>query len=227
MKKRLKIVVWFVLSVIAVSILNAQTTEKRVALVIGLFLMLLATTIGVTPPLLTRTLIDDVLNVQPNVGRGVEPVSGTSLIGRIERFAPRGSRTLLFVLVGLLFLITVSTNGIRAIRGYMMTWFGEKVTMDLRIQVYRHLHALSLSFFNQRETGRIMSRLTNDASRLQDFISEGMQEMIRRIFTIFVICMILFTLNWQLSAFVLIPRPFLVPIRILSILGSGILILIL
>ena len=178
--------------------------------VVGLLLMLLATTIGLTPPLLTRTLIDDVLNVQPVVEQGVKLVSGTDFIGRIERFAPRGSRELLLLLVGLLFLITVSTNGIRAIRGYMMTWFGEKVTLDLRVQVYRHLHALSLSFFNQRETGRIMSRLTNDASRLQDFISEGLQEMIRSIFTIAVICVVLFTLNWQLAAFVLIPTPFLV-----------------
>jgi ATP-binding cassette, subfamily B, bacterial len=178
--------------------------------VAGLLLMLLATTIGLTPPLLTRTLIDDVLNVQPVAEQGVELVSGTGFIGRIKRFAPRGSRELLLLLVGLLFLITVSTNGIRAIRGYMMTWFGEKVTLDLRVQVYRHLHALSLSFFNQRETGRIMSRLTNDASRLQDFISEGLQEMIRSIFTIAVICVVLFTLNWQLAAFVLIPTPFLV-----------------
>ena len=176
----------------------------------GLVLMVFATSIGLTPPLLTRTLIDDVLNMQTVQGMesGAQPTVG--IMGRIEQFAPRGSVKLLVVLVGLLFLITICTNVLSAVRSYLMTWLGERVTFDLRVRVYRHLHSLSLSFYNQRETGRIMSRLTNDASRLQDFISEGLQEMVRSILTLAIICVILFTLNWQLAAFVLIPTPLLV-----------------
>ena len=180
----------------------------------GLTLMLTATFISLTPPLLTRTLIDDVLNVKPGEEQPLDLGPEGGIIGRTEQFTPRGSTTLLAVLVTLLFAITVSTNALRALRSYMMEWLGQRVTFDLRNQVYRHLHTLSLSFFSQRETGRIMSRITNDVGRLQDFISEGLQEMIRSVLTLVIICGILFSLNWQLATFVLLPTPFLVIVTI-------------
>ena len=175
----------------------------------GLSIMLVGTVIGLMPPLLMRMLIDDVLVVEPLA----EGVSGARTF--LWNFGERGSTALLALLVALSMAISVSSNGLRAFRGYLMARFGQRITLDLRNKLYRHLHVLSLGFYAERETGRIMSRVTQDVSRVQDFISDGMQEGIRSILTIVLIAAILFRLNAGLAVLVLLPTPFLVIVTLL------------
>ncbi len=184
----------------------------------SLLLLLTATFIGLTPPLLMRTLIDDVLMASAGgsaPGESLIPAEARSSVPRIQAPGPVPSpgmdkRTMLAMLVLLLLLINISRNGLSAVRTYLLAQLGQKITFDLRKEVYRHLHYLSLSFYNERETGRIMSNITQDVSRLQDFISDGLQEIIRDIATIIIICIILFSLNPALAAFVLLPTPLLI-----------------
>lgn len=161
--------------------------------VISLFLLLTATFIGLLPPLLMRELIDNVL----------EPASDPF-------FIKEDGYTQLYLLVGLLFLINLSASGLNAIRTYILSKLGQHVTYDLRNQVYQHLHRHSLSFYNERETGRIMASITQDVGRLQDFISDGLQEVIRDVLTIVIICAILFSMNPKLAALTLLSTPLLV-----------------
>ena len=184
----------------------------------SLLLLLTATFIGLTPPLLMRTLIDDVLMASAGgstPGESLIPAEARSSVPRSQAPGPVPSpgmdkRTMLAVLVLLLLLINISRNGLSAVRTYLLAQLGQKIMFDLRKEVYRHLHYLSLSFYNERETGRIMSNITQDVSRLQDFISDGLQEIIRDIATIIIICIILFSLNPALAAFVLLPTPLLI-----------------
>jgi len=176
--------------------------------VISLCLMLSATSIGLMPPLLMRTLVDDVLAL----GAG-ESAGTTTWMARALLFLANGDMSragMLTSLVLLLLLIHVSRNGMGALRSYLLSYLGQRVTYDLRNQVYTHLNLLSLSFYNERETGRIMASITQDVGRLQDFISDGLQEIIRNILTIVIICVILFSLNAGLAALVLLPTPLLI-----------------
>ncbi len=187
---------------------------------VSLLLLLTATFIGLTPPLLMRILIDDILAPQagqPGPGSTVPVPRGEirSQPAR-ERTVPlqpgssTGKRDLLAKLVVLLLLINVSRNGLSAVRSYLMAILGQRITFNLRREVYRHLHHLSLSFYNERETGRIMASITQDVSRLQDFISDGLQEVIRNVATLLIICIILFTINASLAILVLLPTPLLI-----------------
>jgi ATP-binding cassette subfamily B protein len=155
--------------------------------------LLTATFISLMPPLLMRELLDNVL----------APTAENFVI-------KEDAYTQLYLLVGLFFLITFSQSGLNAIRSYILSKLGQQVTYDLRNQVYRHLHRHSLSFYNERETGRIMASITQDVGRLQDFISDGLQEIIRDVLTIFIICGILFSLNVKLAALALLPTPLLI-----------------
>ena len=184
----------------------------------SLLLLLTATFIGLTPPLLMRTLIDDVLVADrggSTPGASLIPAEPRSSVARNQAPGPApptgtDKRTMLAVLVLLLLLVNISRNGLSAVRTYLLAKLGQRITFDLRKEVYRHLHYLSLSFYNERETGRIMSNITQDVSRLQDFISDGLQEIIRDIATIIIICIILFSLNPALAAFILLPTPLLI-----------------
>jgi ATP-binding cassette subfamily B protein len=160
--------------------------------------MVLATGIGLTPTLLMGSLLDDVL-APTSEGTALRPL-----------LADAATHSRLLILVFALLLIHVSSNLLGAIRRYVMAWLGQHVTLDLRNEVYRHLNTLSLSFYNDRETGRVMSSITQDVGRLQDFISDGLQEIIRDVLTIIIICTILFAMDASLAGLVLLPVPLLV-----------------
>jgi ATP-binding cassette subfamily B protein len=81
------------------------------------------------------------------------------------------------------------------------------VLLDLRIRLYEHLQMLRLSYYNRRQTGQIMSRVTGDLQRLQFFIAEGFQQILINIFTMFLIAIILLFLDWRLFLLALAPTP--------------------
>ena len=54
---------------------------------------------------------------------------------------------------------------------YLMSYVGQKIVNDIREALYRHLQKLSLSYFDKRKTGNIMSNLTNDVTALQTAIA--------------------------------------------------------
>ncbi len=173
----------------------------------SLSLMVVATTIGLSQPLLLRVLVDDVLNAGAP--------SSTDVEARFDLLAllpvSEGDKTAALAwLVGLLIGINLTVSLLSALRGYIMARIGQRVTYGLRNEVYAHLHALSLSYYTKNETGRIMASVTQDVGRLQDFISDGLQEAIRDVLTLVIICIILFWLNPGLAALVLLPTPLLV-----------------
>ena len=174
---------------------------------LSLLLMVVATTIGLGQPLLLGVLIDDVLNVGAVASMSV----GTSfdLLALLPVSADDPVAALAW-LVGLLIAMNLSVSILSGLRGYIMARIGQRVTYGLRNEVYTHLHALSLSYYNKNETGRIMASVTYDVGRLQDFISDGLQEAIRDVLTLVIICIILFALNPGLAALVLLPTPLLV-----------------
>lgn len=54
---------------------------------------------------------------------------------------------------------------------FTMTWTGQHVLKTLRVQVFEHLHRLSLGFYAENEAGNLMSRITNDTDTLQQVIN--------------------------------------------------------
>ena len=174
---------------------------------LSLLLMVAATTIGLGQPLLMIVLIDDVLNVGAPSSTDVEGRFDLLALLPVSKEDPVVALTWL---VGLLILMNVVVSGLSGLRSYIMARIGQRVTYGLRNEVYTHLHALSLSYYTKNETGRIMASVTQDVGRLQDFISDGLQEAIRDVLTLVIICIILFGLNPGLAALVLLPTPLLV-----------------
>ena len=154
-----------------------------------------------------RALIDDVLNAGALSSMGDEADFDLLALLPVSKDDPVA---VLAWLVGLLIFMNLTVSGLSGLRGYIMARIGQRVTYGLRNEVYTHLHALSLSYYNKNETGRIMASVTQDVGRLQDFISDGLQEAIRDVLTLVIICIILFALNPGLAALVLLPTPLLV-----------------
>ena len=62
---------------------------------------------------------------------------------------------------------------------YLMTSVGQRVVMDVRNQLFRHIVGQSAGFFASRTTGRLMSRITNDVHQIQQAVSVTFGDLLR------------------------------------------------
>lgn len=116
--------------------------------------------------------------------------------------------------LGMLYLIIVAilvTFLIRAIttfgHRYLMGYIGQAVIKDLRNTLYHHLQKLSISYYDRRRTGDIMSNLTNDIAALQTAIVDNFIQLVQEgaIFIGSFVSMIY--LQWKLTMLCLVIVP--------------------
>ena len=101
------------------------------------------------------------------------------------------------------FIRAITTFGHR----YLMGYIGQAVIMDLRNVLYHHLQKLSISYYDRRRTGEIMSNLTNDIAALQTAIVDNFIQLVQEgaIFIGSFVSMIY--LQWKLTALCLVIVP--------------------
>ncbi len=99
-------------------------------------------------------------------------------------------------------LVQIGDNYIRHV-------LGEKFIFDLRVRLYAYLQKMSLSFFERTSTGELMSRVTNDLSALEHFVTHGSALTAVDLIRLIGGSIILFVLDWRLAALVLVPVPIL------------------
>jgi ATP-binding cassette, subfamily B, bacterial MsbA len=92
-------------------------------------------------------------------------------------------------------------------QSYLMAQIGQRVVMRLREEVYEHLQGMSLSFFNSRATGELMSRLTNDVNRLTRVSSQAPALAVRQVFTFAVLLGVIFSREWRLATIAVLVFP--------------------
>ena len=152
------------------------------------FLASLVTAVGLVIPYLQKPVIDNVL-------------SEKSPLSLLER----GGLLTLIVLIGLGAYVVSSAAGIA--QAWLSAWVGNRITHDIRCQLYSHLQYLSLSFYDKAEMGTIISRVNQDTGQLQAFLVWGSQDLVINVLQIVGIGVVLFLMNWKLALFILVPAP--------------------
>jgi ATP-binding cassette subfamily B protein len=92
-------------------------------------------------------------------------------------------------------------------RFYLMMTTGERVVTDLRRAVFDHVLGLEPAFFEATRTGEIMSRLTNDATLLQQVVGYGLSMFVRNLLMMVGAAVMLFVTSWKLAVLVLLGVP--------------------
>ncbi|MEA3344999.1 MAG: ABC transporter ATP-binding protein, partial [Chloroflexota bacterium] len=110
----------------------------------------------------------------------------------------------------LLFLGSVLINNI-ATSGqiYLTGWIGQKVIFDLRERIFTHLQTLSLSFYDGREMGDTISRLTNDIDMLNELLSNGLVTLVNTLFSLGGVVAVMVVMNLRLSILTFTVMPLL------------------
>ena len=125
---------------------------------------------------------------------------------------PAGSPTADYVAgLGRLVLGLVAIYVAGAITGglmfYMMGWAGQHVLRSLQVDVFAHLHKLSLSYYSSHESGDLMSRITNDTSTLQQAIGFALVQVLSGALLLVWFAWTMLRLNWAYALLSLLVVP--------------------
>lgn len=114
--------------------------------------------------------------------------------------------------------IYVARAGLEFLRSYMAHVAGWGVVADVRQAVYRHLQRMSMRFYEDKQTGQLMSRMVNDSDLLEKLIAHAVPEVLVNLLTLIGVSIMLFIMSPPLMFLTLIP----IPLILLSMRGFAI-----
>ena len=91
-------------------------------------------------------------------------------------------------------------------------WMGNRLLLQLRSEMYDHMQGLSLSFYDEMEVGRMISRLTSDVTVMQELLTSGSLSFFADFVGLTVVVIVLLAIDWQLAlvTFAIVPPLILV-----------------
>jgi ATP-binding cassette subfamily B protein len=161
--------------------------KRQVLMIWGM--MLVGLCLSLVPPYLTQPLTDQVLN----------PVKDPRPVD--ERVRLLG--WLVMTLLGAQFF----GQALGVWRGRMAVRLGQQLSHELRNDVFRHLQSLSLRYFDKRQPGALIARVTRDTQALEAVLVESIQNFFSNILLFVGIGIVLLWMNWKLTLLVFIPAP--------------------
>ncbi|MCC6444308.1 MAG: ABC transporter ATP-binding protein [Armatimonadetes bacterium] len=110
------------------------------------------------------------------------------------------------VSIGLLALFT-AMSGFGFLQSYWLNWIGNRVTRDMRVELYDHLQRLSVGFYDRAHTGDLVSRMTNDIGMVQGALTGNMIALIQQPISMLIGLILLFRLEARLTGISLLIVP--------------------
>jgi subfamily B ATP-binding cassette protein MsbA len=111
-------------------------------------------------------------------------------------------------------LILIVTFLIRSVFYYFQVYFlsyvGERIVVDLRTQVYEHLHLMSLGFYSERRVGELVSRLTSDVTIVRSALTNNVATVLSQSLTFIGSFVLMLVLNFTLTMYILLVTPIII-----------------
>lgn len=153
---------------------------------VGLALLgVLTTTLNLVPPKLQALIIDHVFSTHRNY-------------------------TFLLEMAGIWLGVVVAATFVQILNGRLIAYLAGHIAADLRAAVYRAVEFLQVSYFDKKQVGAIVSRITQDTDRIWGFLVDGMPFLIANALMLLGIACVLLWINWRLTLAILAPMPIVV-----------------
>ena len=171
--------------------------ERKAYFTIGLVSSILARVLDLLPPLLLGIAIDAIFLQE----------SAFSLLLVPQSWLPDTQSGQLWLTGGIIAACFLGGAVFHYTRNWGWNRFAQGVQHDVRTDTYDKMQRLNMDFFADKQTGELMSVLSNDVNRLEKFLNDGMNSVSRLIIMVLGIAVILFWLNWRLALVALLPVP--------------------
>ena len=103
-----------------------------------------------------------------------------------------------------------ATNLFNALRIILNNTFEQKVIFDIRSDLYQKIQRLPMRWFDNKRTGDVMTRVTEDVTAMERVLIDGIEQGVVALLQVFVVGGYLFYLDPQLALITMIPMPFLI-----------------
>ncbi len=167
--------------------------KYKMKIVLMLLLMLTSSALNVLLPYLSGNIFyDRVLK------------KGDDFFGIINLYGKIG------LIIGALLSIRLLATIVSVLYGRINSSLSAQVVFDLKTEIFSALQKLSLSFYNNKQTGTLMNNVNGDAMHLQYFFHDGVPYFIVNFVIMIGIFGVMIALNWQLALLALLPIPIIV-----------------
>jgi ATP-binding cassette subfamily B protein len=160
----------------------------KLTLTLTMLSMLALVAIQLVAPWLVRTMIVAV----------TDPDAGAEAMNLVARLA-------LIALV--VYVIRAVMQFVRSYSAHVAGWH---VVADVRNEVYRHLQRLSLRFYEDKQTGQLMSRTVNDSDLLEQLVAHAIPDVLVNVLMLIGVTAVLVSMSWQLALLAMLPIPLIV-----------------
>ncbi len=133
----------------------------------------------------------------------------------LNTYIPDNNIRMVIICGGALLCVYLLRMGLKYFIQYYGHVMGVKMQAQMRSDMFNHLEKLPYSFFDNHETGKIMSRMTNDLMDISELAHHGPENLLISSISIIASFVYLCTINWWLTLIVFACVPFLILITML------------
>ncbi|OAK75589.1 multidrug ABC transporter ATP-binding protein [Lederbergia galactosidilytica] len=158
--------------------------RQKVALIASIIFVIITTLLGLLAPYLIGVIVDDYIIPKD--------ISGTL------RFA------------SILAIIYLATTVFTWLQNFMMVRVSLETIRKMRQDLFDKFQTLSLSFFDKRQHGDLMSRVTNDIDQLNNALSQSVIQIFSSVLMVTGVGIAMFSMNWVLAIVTLLVIPLMI-----------------
>jgi ATP-binding cassette subfamily B protein len=171
--------------------------ENAFPFTIGTLTSLVARVLDLLPPLLLGIAVDSIFYQTRPFGLAFVP----------QAWLPTTRTGQFWLLAGLIAFAFFGGAGFHYGRNWGWNAFSQNIQHQVRTDTYDKMQRLNMDFFADKQTGEMMSVLSNDVNRLEQFLNGGMNSVFRLAAMVVGISVVMFATNWQLAIIALLPVP--------------------
>lgn len=160
---------------------------------------------GYTKPYRGRLLWGSLLSVG---GMGLELVPPFLQMLLIDNALKHGDAALFTKLILIYIGVRILILLVQIARGRNVGYLGAKIAVAIRHSLFEKLQSLSLNFYDKRNVGSLMSRMTNDTGALYDVLVDGIPVLLNQMILLIAIPVTMMFINWRIGLLAIIPLPF-------------------
>jgi len=108
------------------------------------------------------------------------------------------------ILEGALLITVIIRLVFTSWQGYLVQKVGQRITADIRDDLFHHVTSLAVRFFDRTPVGKLITRLTSDVEALGDVFATGAIGIISDLFSMLTITVLMFFQQWELATLLLL-----------------------
>ena len=167
------------------------------SVIVGVVASIAARLLDLLPPIVLGLAIDAVFRDEAAFSLWLVP----------EAWIPANETTQFWVLIGIIAGAFTLGAAFHWIRNWGFNSFAQNIQHSVRTDTYDTMQRLNMGFFADKQTGELMSVLSNDVNQLEKFLNDGLNSAFRLGVMVLGIGGVLLYYNWQLALIALLPVP--------------------